>query len=127
MVFGVAVSLDFMSFDKIGEEELPVAGNRYRPSSGGCRWPKREIVDGDDMWFQEDGATCNIVDATLDLLKENRIILARGIVNWTPQSRDLTTLVFSLGLQSSVYRRRNATNVGESDKEVVDRNVWASN
>ena len=55
----------------------------------------------DNIWFQQDGATCHTANATLNLLRpifENRIISKRGDVNWPPRSCDLTPLdYFSWG------------------------------
>jgi len=51
----------------------------------------------DDIWFQQDGAPCQTVNATIDLLRtvfENRIISRNADVNWPPRSCDLTGLFF---------------------------------
>ena len=49
----------------------------------------------DDIWFQQDGATCHAANVTLDLLRtvfENRIISRNSYVSWPPWSYDLTPL-----------------------------------
>jgi len=47
--------------------------------------PKFEEKDTDDIWFQQDGASCYTANATIDLLRtvfENRIISRNADVNW---------------------------------------------
>ena len=58
-----------------------------------------EEEDLDNIWFQQDGATCHTAKAALNLLRpifENRIISKRGDVNWLPRSCDLTQLDYFL-------------------------------
>ena len=60
---------------------------------------KIEEKDIDNIWFQQDGATCHTAEAALDILRsvfENRIISHRADVVWTPQSCDLTPLDYYL-------------------------------
>ncbi|GFY25637.1 uncharacterized protein TNCV_2487571 [Trichonephila clavipes] len=48
-----------------------------------------------ELWFQQDGATCHTAHATIDLLKDtfgDRLISRFGPVNWPPRSCDLTPL-----------------------------------
>ncbi|GFU97499.1 transposable element Tc3 transposase [Trichonephila clavipes] len=61
-----------------------------------------------ELWFQQDGATCHITRATIDLLKEtfgDRLISRFGPVNWPPRSCDLTPLDYFLWdyVKSLVY------------------------
>ncbi|GFT96235.1 putative transposable element [Trichonephila clavipes] len=52
-----------------------------------------------ELWFQQDGATCHTARATIDLLKNtfgDRLISRFGPVNWTPRSCDLTPLDYFL-------------------------------
>ncbi|GFT36403.1 uncharacterized protein TNCV_4271661 [Trichonephila clavipes] len=45
-----------------------------------------------ELWFQQDGATCHTARATIDLLKDmfgDRLISRFGPVNWLPRSCDL--------------------------------------
>ncbi|CAF1040561.1 unnamed protein product [Didymodactylos carnosus] len=61
--------------------------------------PKTDDIDADDIWFQQDGATCHTANATINLLKEKfgeSIISRKGPVNWLPRSCDLTPLDFFL-------------------------------
>ncbi|VVC38683.1 Hypothetical protein CINCED_3A002631 [Cinara cedri] len=65
-------------------------------------------MDVDDMWFQQDGATCHTSNATIAILNgkfEGMVISRRGDVNWPPRSCDLTPLDFFLWgfLKSQVY------------------------
>jgi len=58
-----------------------------------------EEEDINDIWFQQDGATCHTANVTIDLLRgtfENRIISRNGDVNWLPRNCDLTTLDYFL-------------------------------
>ena len=52
-------------------------------------------MDVSDMWFEQDGATCDTTTETLNLLQTkfpNRIISRNSAVNWTPRLCDLTPL-----------------------------------
>ena len=56
-------------------------------------------MDIDNIWFQNDGATCHTAEATLDVLRrvfEDRIISRRADVVWPPRSCDLTPLDYYL-------------------------------
>ena len=71
-------------------------------------WPILQDYDIDDMWFQQDGATCHTAHATMALLHEKfpgRIISRNSEVSWPPRSCDLTPLDFFLWghLKSKVY------------------------
>ncbi|GFW07778.1 uncharacterized protein TNCV_3919111 [Trichonephila clavipes] len=62
----------------------------------------------DELWFQQDGATCHTARATTDLLKDtfgDRLISCFGPVNWPPRSCGLTPLVYFLWgyVKSLVY------------------------
>ncbi|GFV40987.1 uncharacterized protein TNCV_2665781 [Trichonephila clavipes] len=57
--------------------------------------PGLNIHDVQELWFQQDGATCHTARATIDLLKDmfgDRLISFFGPVNWPPRSCDLTPL-----------------------------------
>ncbi|GFX54839.1 transposable element Tc3 transposase [Trichonephila clavipes] len=52
-----------------------------------------------ELWFQQDGATCHTARATIDLLEDtfgDRLISRFGPVNWPPRSCDLTPLDYFL-------------------------------
>ncbi|GFV80953.1 transposable element Tc3 transposase [Trichonephila clavipes] len=55
--------------------------------------PELNNHDVQELWFQQDGATCHTARATIDLLKDtfgDRLISRFGPVNWPPRSCDLT-------------------------------------
>ncbi|GFX47988.1 putative DD41D transposase [Trichonephila clavipes] len=61
-----------------------------------------------ELWFQQDGATCHTARATIDLLKDtfgDRLISRFGPVNWPPRYCDLTPLDYFLWgyVKSLVY------------------------
>ncbi|GFT24168.1 transposable element Tc3 transposase [Trichonephila clavipes] len=61
-----------------------------------------------ELWFQQDGATCHTARATIDLLKDtfgDRLISRFGPVNWPPRSCDLTPVDYFLWgyVKSLVY------------------------
>jgi len=54
----------------------------------------------EDIWFQQDGASCHTANATVDLLRivfKNRIISRNADVNWPSRSCDLTPLDYFYG------------------------------
>ncbi|GFT21884.1 putative DD41D transposase [Trichonephila clavipes] len=67
-----------------------------------------------ELWFQQDGATCHTAHATIDLLKDtfgDRLISRYGPVNWPPRSSDLTPLDYFLWgyVKSLVYADKPQT------------------
>ncbi|GFV01257.1 transposable element Tcb1 transposase [Trichonephila clavipes] len=53
------------------------------------------LISNNELWFQQDGATCHTARTTIDLLKDtfgDRLISRFGPVNWPPRSCDLTPL-----------------------------------
>ncbi|GFW87374.1 hypothetical protein TNCV_1267471 [Trichonephila clavipes] len=76
--------------------------------------PELNNHDVQELWFQQDGATCHTARATIDLLKDtfgNRLISPFGPVNWPPRSCDLTTLDYcSVGLCKVIGLCGEATN-----------------
>ncbi|GFY31418.1 transposable element Tcb2 transposase [Trichonephila clavipes] len=76
--------------------------------------PELKNHDVQELWFQQDGATCYTARATIDLLKNtfgDRLISRFGPVNWPPRSCDLTPLdYFLLGyVKSLVYADKPQT------------------
>ena len=60
---------------------------------------KIEEDDMDDIWFQQDAATCHTANVTIDLLHtvfENRIISQNPDVKWPTRSCDMMPLDFFL-------------------------------
>ncbi|GFV34455.1 uncharacterized protein TNCV_1413851 [Trichonephila clavipes] len=76
--------------------------------------PKLNNHDVQELWFQQDGATCHTARATIDLLKDmfgDRRISRFGPVNWPPRSCDLTPLDYFLWgyVKSLVYADKPQT------------------
>lgn len=94
--------------NKEDEVALSVNGERYRAMLNDFLWPKLDLIDMPDMWFQQDGATCHTARATLDLIGSRfgeRVISQFADNEWPPRSCDLTPLDFFLWgyLKSLVY------------------------
>ncbi|GFV96443.1 putative DD41D transposase [Trichonephila clavipes] len=76
--------------------------------------PELSNHDIQELWFQQDGATCHTSRATIDLLKDtfgDRLISGFGPVNWPPRSCDLTSLDYFLWgyVKSLVYADKAPT------------------
>ncbi|GFV59004.1 uncharacterized protein TNCV_261821 [Trichonephila clavipes] len=76
--------------------------------------PELNNHDVQELWFQQDGATCHTAGATIDLLKDtfgDRLISRFGPVNWPPRSCDLTPLDYFLCcyVKSLVYADKPQT------------------
>ncbi|GFT18059.1 transposable element Tc3 transposase [Trichonephila clavipes] len=84
------------SFFKNDEgHNVTVNGDRYRAMITNFFIPELNNQDVQELWFQQDGATCHTARATIDLLKDtfgDRLISRFGPVNWPPRSCDLTPL-----------------------------------
>ncbi|GFV13784.1 putative transposable element [Trichonephila clavipes] len=93
---------------------VTVNGDRYRTIITNFFIPESNNHDVQELWFQQDGATCHTARATIDLLKDtfgDRLISRFGLVNWPPRSCDLTPLdYFLLGyVKSLVYADKPQT------------------
>ncbi|GFY24194.1 uncharacterized protein TNCV_1012471 [Trichonephila clavipes] len=78
---------------------VTVNGDRYRAMITNFFIPELNNHDVQELWFQQDGATCHTARATIDLLKEtfgDRLISRFGPVNRPPRSCDLTPLDYFL-------------------------------
>ncbi|GFT95055.1 DUF4817 domain-containing protein [Trichonephila clavipes] len=78
---------------------VTVNGERYRAMITNLFIPELNNHDVQELWFQQDGATCHTARATIDLLKDtfgDRLISRFGPVNWPPRSCDLTPLDYFL-------------------------------
>ncbi|GFX35946.1 uncharacterized protein TNCV_4214681 [Trichonephila clavipes] len=87
---------------------VTVNGDRYRAMITNFFIPELNNHDLQELWFQQDGATCHTARATIDLLKDtfgDRLISRFGPVNWPPRSCDLTPLDYFLWgyVKSLVY------------------------
>ncbi|GFT59460.1 hypothetical protein TNCV_3405811 [Trichonephila clavipes] len=76
--------------------------------------PELNNHDVQELWFQQDGATCHTARATIDLLKDtfgDRLISRFGPVNWPPRSCDLTPLDYFLWgyVKSLIYADKPQT------------------
>ncbi|GFU63077.1 uncharacterized protein TNCV_4123171 [Trichonephila clavipes] len=74
---------------------VTVNGDRFRAKIPNFFIPELNNHDVQELWFQQDGATCHIARATIDLLKDtfgDHLILRFGPVNRPPRSCDLTPL-----------------------------------
>ncbi|GFV83355.1 uncharacterized protein TNCV_3055021 [Trichonephila clavipes] len=76
--------------------------------------PELNNHDVQELWFQQDGATCHTARAPIDLLKDtfgDRLISSFGPVNWPPRSSDLTPLDYFLWgyVKSLVYADKPQT------------------
>ncbi|GFU52059.1 putative DD41D transposase [Trichonephila clavipes] len=76
--------------------------------------PELNNLDVQELWFQQDEATCHTAHATIDLLKDtfgDRLISRFGLMNWPPKSCDLTPLNFFLWgyVKSLVYATKPQT------------------
>ncbi|GFV52418.1 DUF4817 domain-containing protein [Trichonephila clavipes] len=93
---------------------VTVNGDRYRAMITYFFIPELNNHDVQELWFQQDGATCHTARATIDLLKDtfgDRLISRFGPVNWFPRSCDLTPLDYFLWsyVKSLVYADKPQT------------------
>ncbi|GFV34742.1 hypothetical protein TNCV_1450461 [Trichonephila clavipes] len=93
---------------------VPVNGDGYRAMITNFFIPELNNHDVQELWFQQDGATCHTARATIDLLKDtfgDRLISRFGPVNWPPRSCDLTPLDYFLWgyVKSLVYADKPQT------------------
>ncbi|GFY03708.1 DUF4817 domain-containing protein [Trichonephila clavipes] len=78
---------------------VTVNGDRFRAMTTNFFIPELNNHGVQELWFQQDGATCHTVRATIDVLKDtfgDRLISRFGPVNWPPRSCDLTPLDYFL-------------------------------
>ncbi|GFV96450.1 putative DD41D transposase [Trichonephila clavipes] len=102
----------FLKKDK--GHKVTVNGDRYRAMITNFFIPELNNHDVQELWFQQDGATCHTTRATIDLLKYtfgDRLISRFGPVNWPPRSCDLTPLDYFLWgyVKSLVYADKPQT------------------
>ncbi|GFV10166.1 uncharacterized protein TNCV_3661181 [Trichonephila clavipes] len=93
---------------------VTVNGDRYRAMITNFFIPELNNHDVQELWFQQDGATCHTARAAIDLLKDtfgDRLISRFGPVNWPPRSCDLTPLDYFLWgyVKSLVYADKPQT------------------
>ncbi|GFU19470.1 DUF4817 domain-containing protein [Trichonephila clavipes] len=93
---------------------VTVNGDRYRAMITNFFIPELNNHHVQELWFQQDGATCHTARATIDLLKDtfgDHLISRFGPVNWPPRSFDLTPLDYFLWgyIKSLVYADKPQT------------------
>ncbi|GFS90624.1 DUF4817 domain-containing protein [Trichonephila clavipes] len=93
---------------------VTINGDRYRAMITNFFIPELNNHDVQELWFQQDGATCHTARAIIDLLKDtfgDRLISRFGPVNWPPRSCDLTPLDYFLWgyVKSLVYADKPQT------------------
>ncbi|GFW53201.1 transposase [Trichonephila clavipes] len=90
--------LTIVQNEEVRRQKLSINGDRYRAIITDFFIPELNNHDVQELWFQQDGATCYTDRATIDLLKDtfgDRLISRFGPVNWRPRSCE--------GVKSSVY------------------------
>ncbi|GFV95476.1 DUF4817 domain-containing protein [Trichonephila clavipes] len=112
-LFGALYGL-VKSFKNDEGHNVTVNGDRYRAMLTNFFVPELNNHDVQELWFQQDGATCHTARATIDLLKDtlgDRLISRFGPVNWPPRSCDLTSLDYFLwgNVKSLVYADKSQT------------------
>ncbi|GFX58220.1 putative DD41D transposase [Trichonephila clavipes] len=93
---------------------VTVNGDRYRDMITNFFIPELNNHDVQELWLQQDGATCHTAHATIYLLKDtfgDHLISRFGPVNWPPRSCDLTPLYYFLWgyVMSLVYADKPQT------------------
>ncbi|GFS54805.1 uncharacterized protein TNCV_3575531 [Trichonephila clavipes] len=93
---------------------VTVNGDRYRAMITNFSIPELNNHDVQELWFQQDGATCHTARAIIDLLKDTfgDLLISRfGPLNWPPRSCDLTPLHYFLWgyVKSLVYADKPQT------------------
>ncbi|GFU53371.1 putative transposase [Trichonephila clavipes] len=93
---------------------VTVNRDRYRAMITNFFIPEWNNHDVQELWFQQDGATCHTARATIDLLKDTfgeRLISRFGPVNWPPRSCVLTPLDYFLWgyVKSLIYADKPQT------------------
>lgn len=95
----VTVWCGFWSGGIIGPFFFENDDDRYRAMLSDWFFPEIENQVIDDVFFQQDGATCHTSHATVNLVRttfEDRVISKNGDVPWPPRSCDLTPLDYFL-------------------------------
>ncbi|GFW19152.1 putative DD41D transposase [Trichonephila clavipes] len=93
---------------------VTVNGDRYKAMITNFFIPELNNHDVQELWSQQDGATCHTAHATIDLLKDtfgDQLISRFGPVNWPPRSCDLTPLDYFLWgyVKSLIYADKPQT------------------
>ncbi|GFY23692.1 transposable element Tc3 transposase [Trichonephila clavipes] len=97
--FGALYGLVESFFKNDESQNVTVNNDRYRAMITNFFIPELNNHDVQELWLQQDDATCHTARATIDLLKDtfgDRVISRFGPVNWPPRSCDLTPLDYFL-------------------------------
>jgi Helix-turn-helix domain (DUF4817) len=101
---------------------VTVNGVRYREMLTNFLWPRLDQMDIQNVWFQQDGATCHTSGETIALLHEkfpHRLISLRGDQSYPPRSCDLTPCDFFLwGYAKSRVYQNKPRNLVELKQEI---------
>ncbi|GFT88533.1 uncharacterized protein TNCV_263141 [Trichonephila clavipes] len=92
-LFGALYGLVESFFKNDEGHNVTVNGDWYKAMIINFFIPELNNHDIQELWFQQDGATCHTARTTIDLLKDtfvDRLISRFGPVNWPPRSCDLT-------------------------------------
>ncbi|GFU91841.1 DUF4817 domain-containing protein [Trichonephila clavipes] len=113
-LFGALYGLVESFFKNDEGHNVTVNGDRYRAMITNFFIPELNNHDVQELWFQQDGATCHTARATIDLLKDtfgDRLISRFGPVNWPPRSCDLPPLDYFLWgyVKSLIYANKPQT------------------
>ncbi|GFW34124.1 uncharacterized protein TNCV_288061 [Trichonephila clavipes] len=113
-MFGALYGLVESFFKNDEGHNVTVNSDRYRAMITNFFIPELNNHDVQELWFQQDGATCHTARAAFDLLKDtfgDRLISRFGPVNWPPRSCDLTPLDYFLWgyVKSLVYADKPQT------------------
>ncbi|GFW41055.1 uncharacterized protein TNCV_414641 [Trichonephila clavipes] len=98
-LFGALYGLVESFFKNDEGHNVTVNGDRYRAMITNFFIPELYNHDVQELWSQQDGATCHTARATIDLLKDafgDRLFSCFGPVNWPPRSCHLTLLDYFL-------------------------------
>ncbi|GFV50831.1 putative transposable element [Trichonephila clavipes] len=114
-IFKMLVESLVRTYSKNDEgHNVTVNGDRYRAMITNFFIPELNNYDVQELWFQQDGATCHTARATIDLLKDrfgDHLVSRFEPVNWPPRSCDLTPLDYFLWgyVKSLVYADKPQT------------------
>jgi hypothetical protein len=95
-------------------DTVTINGERYRHMLTSFLWPFLQNIDMQNLWFQQDGATCHNSRETINIIKEKfpgRLISLRGDQERPARSCDLTPSDFFMWsyAKSKVYANNRRT------------------
>ena len=87
-------------FENEAGAAVSVSGLRYRTVINEFFWTELGDMDVDNVYLQQDGATCHTSGETIGILRDKflgRVISRNSNYNWPPRSCNLTSLDFFRG------------------------------